>query len=211
LASAGVKTCGVASDTNQDVRVLLCVVAASVAAGLLSACGGSAQADAGGQTIKPKGDLTLEEARNFAGPPLYFVGEEFEGLPLTAIVGKLSPTFIYGTCEIPAGSEGGCAPPLSIQHWSLSERHPGRYAPILTCRRYEVRGVPAAAWDNGGLDVYTGDRTVVIFGDDEQQKLRAAEALRQVNGALAASDPLPAPNPALDVAPALGRCTEGTR
>lgn len=190
-------------------RTALCLAGIIAAAGLVTACGGTVQRASNGQTVTTRGDLTLEEATRLPGPPLYFLGEEFEGLPLTAIVGKRAPTFIYGSCEIPPGTEGGCAPPIQVQHWSLSERNPGRYAPMLGCQRYEVRGVPAASWDNGGLDVHSGDRTVVIFGDDEGQKFRAAEALRQVNGSLTASEPLPAPNPAFNVAPGLGRCTEG--
>lgn len=81
---------------------------------------------------------------------------------------------------------------------------------MLTCQRYEVRGVPAASWNNGGLDVYTGDRTVVIFGGDDAQKLRAAETLRQVKGSIPTSEPLPPPDSRFDVASALGRCGESS-
>ena len=58
--------------------------------------------------------------------------------------------------------------------------------------------------------MYTGDRTVVIFGGDDAQKLRAAEALSQVNGSLPASERLPPPDSRFDVPSALGRCSESS-
>lgn len=54
-----------------------------------------------GWTDGPHPDLiTLEEARALPGPAPYWVGEAFEGLPLTAIAGPLPPVFVlYGECE----------------------------------------------------------------------------------------------------------------
>ena len=71
-------------------------------AALATAIGGCSWTD------DPQGDSTLDEIRALPGPAPYFVGETFEDLPLTAILGRSLPlTFIYGDCEPPP--DGGCA------------------------------------------------------------------------------------------------------
>jgi hypothetical protein len=75
------------------------------------------------RTVGPSEDLTLEEVRERTGTAPHFVGEQFEDLPLTAIVGSTWPvTFIYGDCGIPFGMDGGCAPPLEVQVWPIEQR-----------------------------------------------------------------------------------------
>ncbi|MGH3031015.1 MAG: hypothetical protein ACRDNE_09680 [Gaiellaceae bacterium] len=57
-----------------------------------------------------------------------------------------------------------------------------------------VRGVPAAFFEEGGrLEVYTGEVTIVLFGQDRGQLLRAAAALRAENGGVGPDAKLPAP------------------
>jgi hypothetical protein len=100
---------------------------------------------------------------------LYYVGGSHGGLPLT-FSGRgpgdgeglrRSWSFIYGDCE-PAASEGGCAPPLEVQNWSICTRFPALYpGPTPATRALDgAETLPAG----GGLDVYTGRTTVVIFG-----------------------------------------------
>ena len=149
-------------------------------------------------------DATLEEIRSRPGPTLYFVGEQFEELPLTAIIDRGSRvTFVYGDCEIPFGTDGGCAPPLEVQVWPIERRPPGAISDMLSCRLVTVRGAVGAFYGSD-LDLYVGDLTVVVFADSRQRALRAAAALRPVTAASAAAGPLPAPT--IKPRPRLAHC-----
>jgi hypothetical protein len=125
----------------------------------------------------------------------YWVGESFEGLPLTDRsyecqgppqeypVGR--PNFvdlIYGDCD---PGDDVCAFPLEIQTspacdrwWSLLDLgYPGD--PVQHPPLTSVRGVPAGRIEDGfGLDVYTGEFTATVFGDSRDRVRRAARALR---------------------------------
>src|SRR6266540_1296382 len=149
-----------------------------------TACGATREA-------KPKSDITLSQLRRASAPPTYFLGTRYRGLPLTGIVGGLGrTTFIYGTCRIQPGQEG-CAPPLELQHWSLRERPPWKFPAGTSCRLVHVRGVAAAAFaSSGGLEVYLGNRVVVVFGRTLAAMRRAVVALRPVKPG---SGQLPAP------------------
>ena len=149
---------------------------------------------------EPKSDFTLGEVRNRPGPTPYFVGEQFEELPLTAIDGKVGKlTFIYGDCD--ASGDGGCAPPLQVQIWPIERRPPG----IIDreCRRVSVRGVPGAFY-GADLDLYVGAHTVSIFADSQARALRAATALRPVDSGSATTADLPAPK--VDAGPGMAEC-----
>lgn len=156
---------------------------------MLSACGGS------GPTSGARGS-GLDRARSFRDYALYYLGDSFHGHPLTfAGPGPGSGnhlrrawSFVYGNCT-PSGGEEGCAPPLEIQNWSICTRFPALY-PGLTPKTSPVHGaetLPAG----GGLDVYTGHTTVVIFGED---KLAVVRSLTRVSdGAVADALTPPAP------------------
>lgn len=151
------------------------------------------------------GDLTLDEVRELPGPAPYYVGEEFGGLPLTAITGTSMPlTFIYGDCE-PSGDDGGCAPPLEVQVWPIDRRPPGIISEMLDCQRVTVRGAQGAFYGGPDLDLYVGDQTVVIFAENREMALSAAEALRTVDDDGVGAGDLPPPT--RDPAAALERCS----
>ena len=129
--------------------------------------------------VPPNSELELADLEQSDAPPTYFVGERFEGLPITAILGRPPHVSIfYGDCDIPIGFDpGGCAPPLDLQHVSSTER-----PPRPPCRRAHPN-VPAAFVDGSdGLEVYVSDLTVVVFADNEDRAVRAAAALRPVKG-----------------------------
>ncbi|MGH3031467.1 MAG: hypothetical protein ACRDNE_12045 [Gaiellaceae bacterium] len=106
-------------------------------------------------------------------------------------------TFIYGDCE--AESDAGCAPPLQVQVWRACERNLPSYSRTpagdpLPHEKVRVRGVPAAFFEGGGrLELYTGDVSVVLFGEGRDQLLRAAGALRGANVEIASEVDLPPP------------------
>jgi len=156
-------------------------------------------------TNEPQGDYTLAEVRARPGPAPYFAGEQFEELPLTAILGRTLPlSFIYGDCEPPPG-EGGCPTPLEVQVWPIERRPPGIISETIACRKVTVRGAEGAFFGSD-LDLYVGNQTITIFADSQERALRAAEALRPVDADRATSEDLPAPS--VDAEAALARCSE---
>jgi hypothetical protein len=156
-------------------------------------------------TDGPGADAALEEIRSHPGQGPYFVGEQFEELPLTTILGRSPPlSFIYGDCEPPPG-EGSCPAPLEIQVFPIEQRLPGIISSMIACRKVTVRGVRGAFFGSD-LDLYVGDQTVVIFADSRERALRAAEALRPVDADRARTEDLPAPS--VDVEGPLSHCRE---
>jgi hypothetical protein len=152
------------------------------------------------QTVPPKSEreavaTDLEALRTADYPAVYFLGESFEGLPLTSVDDECcSPAyvlFVYGSCTLSRFGEGGCNTPLQVQVVPISERYPALFSGPSSCELLTVRGVPAAFFGDM-LDVYTGKVTVVIFGEPEQIQ-RVAEALRPLAQTGNLSEPLPSP------------------
>lgn len=162
-----------------------------------------------------------------AGPtsfPVYSVGPVFEGLPMTTTYRRCDVpwpeeveranfvSFIYGSCTPPAGIDvGGCAPPLEVQSWPTCERNLASIQPMpdgqtLQYSQIQVNGAPAASFDDGlQVEVFTGRTTVVVFGADAAQVLRAAAAIQAqpsddplaFPAKASSADPLPAPLPGI--------------
>ncbi len=161
--------------------LLLAVLAAGV---ILSSCGGK------------DGGTDLQSARDFHGFSLYYVGSSFQGLPLTDVFSEpgrggrvRSWSFIYGSCDPGGGpsDEGGCAPPLEVQNWSICERYPALYGK----RRPRLRSFRGALLANSPPEIYTGRTTVVVFGE---QRVGALRALRPL-GSSQIGKRLPPPSP----------------
>ena len=117
----------------------------------------------------------IEDAQQFDQFSLFWLGEEFEGLPLTDIVHAKTEKVVffgYGSCK--SSGEGGCALPLSltIEPCNL-EPHGGGDS-------FEIRGARAAFSRAGHLRVWTRDVTVTVFAAPELD-MRAASALRLVS------------------------------
>lgn len=137
--------------------------------------------------------ISLAEVKRFDAYPLYYAGDAVAGHQLEEIVGEedwernpdqrsVGFTFIYGTCEIPEGSsDGGCAPPAQIQVSSICDRHLGLYRGNEGA--FDFRGAKAAA-NGGGLEVFTGRTTAVIFARGDRDMIKAvARQLRQLGRA----------------------------
>jgi hypothetical protein len=176
----------------------LLAAAAPVAVGMAFVVGcGAGSGTAGNATAAPRGDLTLDEARAVDEFPLFYAGEQVDGLPLTAIVRRGDTaryvSFVYGDCQ--ATSDSGCAPPAEIQVWPAEARNlesyptsaPGAPTPEPTT----IRGLPAAFFDDGDwLEIYTAQVTLVVFSHPRERILRITDAIR----CLARSPPDPAPH-----------------
>jgi hypothetical protein len=84
-------------------------------------------------------------------------------------------SYIYGNCQLPNTEDPACAAPIEVQVWPICERTLASYqiAPGESYPRIElppIHGVPTFSFDGGTrIEMYTGDATVVIFGDDPDQ------------------------------------------
>src|SRR5215216_1199803 len=175
-------------------RTLLLVTIALVAAALAAAYALETRAGDSPGAPAARGDLDRSAVRSFTRFALYSLGNSYEGVPLTAITRRDDAAaagervradyvgFVYGDCV--ARDENGCAPPLEVQVWPACVRSLADYTltPVGAPLPHEatmVRGVPAALFEDGlRLELYTGNVTVVIFGLEQAQVLRAAAALR---------------------------------
>jgi hypothetical protein len=174
-----------AASGRGDRLALIRTAAATALVVSLSACGGDSGVD-------------IDELRA-SGAPLYWLGEEFDGLPL---VHASARGFIYGDCD--PSTDTGCAPPLQLQHWPLAQRHPSKFTVTpgtpTSCTRGTVGSTRVASFPTtGGLEVYVG-RTVVVVFAEWQRTLRAVKALRPLDG----SGTLP--KPPVQLERALARC-----
>lgn len=159
-------------------------------------------------------DLTPASASAFADFALYALGNSFDSLPLRAIVVRKDTqrlpgdgdfplayfaTHIYAECTGTTGKIE-CGPSLEVQVWPACARNPSLYSvdpagtiPLVQ-ERLALRGVPAIFFpEDPRLEVYSSNVTIVIFGQTEDQMVRAAAELRGVNNGVRAGAPLPQP------------------
>jgi hypothetical protein len=93
-----------------------------------------------------------------------------------------SVTVIYGICDFER--EPQCSPPLQVQSWPACERKPANYrdpnGALPERTDLTIRGVPAAVYEEDHrVEVYSGTTTVVIYANDRDLALRAAEGLQR--------------------------------
>jgi len=141
----------------------------------------------------------------------YYLGDSFEGLPLTdslyecfrpsrppePFIRMNSTDYFYGDCEPP------CAPPVDVRTSPACDSWWGQYnlgvpdGPVRRPRLTRIRGVPASRTDGGHhVELYTGDVTVTIFANSRKRANRAAAALRRAHdspGGVGAGEALPSP------------------
>jgi hypothetical protein len=164
---------------------------AALALVALAGCGG------GDDGPPPRGPIELEALQRFEGFRLYWLGEEFEGLPVsyaedvpkqTAKPESIGVQVEYGNCD-PPRPRGQCAAPLSVRSVCAQrvERHD------VPTRKTSVRGVPGRVVGSNELEVYTGNVIVTITARDERRLERAARAMRPLNAREAAGRPLAPP------------------
>lgn len=134
--------------------------------------GGAAQPVSAGQLR-----WTIEDARQFKEFPLYWLGEEFQGLPLTTIIrhrfepgpdmrpglrGENSVTFIYGDCT-PTG-DSGCPPPVQVIVEAYCTRPPELLAEeVKDGPPIDLRGALAQPLGPDQVMAWTGDARVTVF------------------------------------------------
>jgi hypothetical protein len=105
---------------------------------------------------------------------------------------------MYGTCEIPAGDEGGCSLPVSVSNEPACSRNLSMYGGALSPKAHltRVRGTTAAFFEGGSrLEIQTGTTAVVIFAFSRSEALSVARNLRGLNVPVSETDRLPSPVP----------------
>jgi hypothetical protein len=151
--------------------------------------------------------MTIDQAQTFQDYPVFWVGEEFEGLPVTSIhherysppAGIAQPDtdsvdVVYGDCT-PTGSPPTCVPPVQIQSTPYCLLPPTMAAEgVLQGESFDLRGA-SAQWVGAGhtLVLHTGESTVVIIATEgKDAALEVANHLRASNGLgpSSASEPL---------------------
>jgi hypothetical protein len=123
---------------------------------------------------------------------VYYAGRSLAGLPLTGVdvEGPDRVLIVYGTCRIALPADGGCAPPIQIQHFPFK---PADWRLAINChRRPSLLGVPTVRHD--GLVLFTEGQVVKIYARSPAEDRRVARALRRVSDDTPVRH-LPAPDP----------------
>lgn len=155
--------------------------------------------------VSVRSDFSVAQATAFDEYSLFSAGSTLDGTPLAAVLRRddASSSFPAASAKVPradwvsflytsgctADADGfvGCKDKATVQVWPACERNFGSYArasemDTISLERIKVRGVPATiSKDDGMLELYTGDSTVVLFADTEDKLLALAEELVSVN------------------------------
>jgi hypothetical protein len=177
------------------LRLAVAAVVAFVIAFLLSAAllsvlgegGGSAKPASAGQI-----NWTIDDAKNFRGFSLFWLGENYDGLPLTKIIRyKFQPdpskmwvfpedsvTFLYGSCT--PSPDSGCAAPVQIILEPYCMRPPELLAEGVRGTPFAVRQAVAEQVGDH-LRLWTGDASITIFADGLQPQTEIAAKIMPVD------------------------------
>lgn len=178
----------------------LATFAASVAATLGAAV--AVQAQTAFPPVKPTTDpgtgvKTLPCEDTSGRPvdvPAFSLGESFEGHQMMKRLRRCDPpspdgrtnyvSHIYGDCDARGGS--GCQPPLEVQSFAACERHADSYSygpngGPLPRETIKLGPHPGAIFEEGHrVEMYLRDATVVVFGTDPAQVMRASHKVQRL-------------------------------
>ena len=128
------------------------------------------------------GNMSVEEARAFSEFPLYWLGETYEGLELTTLLGgKNNFTFLYGKCV--TKGDGGCPAPFQVIVRPLCLSRPGTKHPMVHAGElFSLRGALAQEYTDGHLELGIGSASVTLFGPSRELMKAMAQDLRPVAG-----------------------------
>ena len=134
--------------------------------------------------VAGKSNMSVEEARAFSEFPLYWLGETYEGLELTTLLGgKNHFSFLYGKCVIRPAGDGGCPQPFQVIIRPLCLSRPGTKAPMVHAGElFTLRGALAQEYTDGHLELGIGSVSVTLFGPDREMMKAMAQNLRPVAG-----------------------------
>jgi hypothetical protein len=151
-------------------------------------------------------EMTVDELTAFDGFPLYWLGQEFEGLGLNKIFHRVathpgggqaigdieSVTLVYGDCQ-PNLVDRSC--PAPVQVTILSRCTPPLGESVIR-DTFTLRGAPATRTFDGHLHVDAGGSRIIVIsslgsvGEQDDQAARAVEALVAANPAPESASPV---------------------
>jgi hypothetical protein len=154
----------------------------------------------------------LGQLQSYGRYTLYYPGRRVGRLPLTGVASRLQPpsphettvrrlpppisptfSFIYGSCEPPPGTDGGCGTPLSVQNFESCAVNPKTYGLSPDALTERIRGVPVLRDERGrSLTIFTGATTITIWGDSDVAA-RVAATLRSTDDTIGPRGTLPPP------------------
>ncbi|HEY7960276.1 MAG TPA: hypothetical protein VID29_00005, partial [Solirubrobacteraceae bacterium] len=141
----------------------------------------------------------LADAETFPYYKIYWVGRNFDAIPLTAVDGSkgygtaIGDSVYYGDCARDKGILGGGTCLLPLQITTVIYRLHSNDA-LGPQRNTVLRGVPATIYDGGrSIEIYSGRVAIDISSDTLAHALDAARRLRPLNATGSATGPLPAP------------------
>jgi hypothetical protein len=123
---------------------------------------------------------SVEEARAFDEFELFWLGEEFMGHELQAIIRTKfdapppepdtvrtdSVTFIYGQCALDPAADLSCTAPITLHNDAYCTRSPEEIKPYASGGERVVRGVPAVSFREDDLSLWSADvRVDLQLGD----------------------------------------------
>jgi hypothetical protein len=140
---------------------------------------------------------SVEDAREFEGFPVYWLGESFQGLPLVAVHRMDYPgrwpgeiynvpwhevSFDYGDCTIAPG-ESSCPVPLTIAIRPYCEVPPEIVADAVKIGpAEEIRGAVAQRTGTSQVRLWTSNVSIGIHATDSATADAAAQNLVRLNG-----------------------------
>jgi hypothetical protein len=143
-------------------------------------------------------EANVRKAREFDRFPLYWVGDQFEGLNLEEVdVQHDLVTLIYGDCRSSGGEQPSCAPPLQIQVSPICS-HLAAVVRSPLWKRGSIRGAPVGTIDTAPVVISRSVQIKVYVGQgaDPRLSLRALRGLRSANSVppvIGPADSIPAP------------------
>lgn len=134
--------------------------------------------------------LSPENLSSFADFPLFSVGDEYNGIPLTRVIRHKSPAdaphpenlviLMYGDCTPPSDG-GGCAVPLSIRIEPVCDAPPSKFAAAaFSGPPLNVRGATART-TGGHLQIWTETVSISVYAASEATRMDAAGRLANIN------------------------------
>ena len=130
----------------------------------------------------------INVARRFTVYSIYWVGRQFQGIPLTAADFRreynpqLGLAVYYGDCETKVSllGSGGCTLPLEIDTVCYVQHHNAGLGPP---RNIRIRGVPAVVFNGGkSIELYSAHVLIDVYGDTPARALAAVKRLFPLNG-----------------------------
>jgi hypothetical protein len=153
----------------------------------------------------------LKRLASYRRYTLYYPGRRVGRLPLTGVASRMQPPaygttrrlfrplisptfgFVYGSCEPPFGTDGGCGTPVQVQNYESCAVNPNLYGASPNALTERIRGVPVLRTERGRrLTIFTGKTTITISGDSDVAA-RVAATLRSTDGTIGPRGKLPPP------------------